>query len=169
MKYGFDPIANPDAKILILGTLPSQESLRTGQYYANHRNAFWTIMEHLLGVQTDNDYEKRKSMLLNASIAVWDVAHQAERHGSLDANINSNSVIPNEFNDFLAQHHNIETICFNGKKAELLFRKDVFNSLAVDYQQSTFLILPSTSPALAALTLSEKIERWRIVTALLAV
>jgi TDG/mug DNA glycosylase family protein len=34
------PIASENSKILILGSMPGEESLRVGQYYANARNKF---------------------------------------------------------------------------------------------------------------------------------
>ena len=39
MINGFDPIATPDARVLILGTVPSQRSLEAGEYYAHPQNA----------------------------------------------------------------------------------------------------------------------------------
>jgi len=46
--YSFPPIAGPNARQLILGSIPGKVSLAAGQYYAHSRNLFWTILGELI-------------------------------------------------------------------------------------------------------------------------
>ena len=43
------PKDNDKAKILILGTFPSEKSLECGEYYSNPKNQFWGMLEKVLG------------------------------------------------------------------------------------------------------------------------
>src|SRR2546428_7487968 len=81
---GFDPIADSAARVLILGTLPSQVSLQKGQYYAQPRNVFWKIMSELFSFDRLASYSARTDRLISEGVALWDVCHSADRPGSLD-------------------------------------------------------------------------------------
>jgi double-stranded uracil-DNA glycosylase len=151
---GFEPIATPAAKVLVLGTLPGQESLRRGEYYANPRNAFWRIVEEIFGIPAAIPYAERVRRLSEAGVALWDVCAAAHRPGSLDLSIRHDSVVPNDFAAFLEAHPRIRLIAFNGAKAGALFRKHV-KGIPVPC-----IDLPSTSPAHAAMALSEKVRLW---------
>lgn len=157
---GFGPISRPDATRLILGTIPGRESLEKGQYYAYSRNAFWFIIESLLSDESVRDYSFRKKLLIQAKIALWDVLKEANRQGSLDSSIVPESIVVNDFNWFFSEHSHVEQVFFNGKNAEKLFTKHVLPFISPGRRLS-FVSLPSTSPANARLTSSEKLSAWK--------
>lgn len=166
-SQGFPPIARRDARVLVLGSLPGQESLRRRQYYAQPRNAFWPIMGALCGAGPQLPYRTRARRLAASGIALWDVCRAAYRAGSLDASIVAGSVVVNDFGAFLARHPGIRLVCFNGRTAAALYRRHVLPGLAPRLRALATLDLPSTSPAHAALSLPAKLERWRGLAAAL--
>ena len=152
MKYSFAPLRDERCEILILGSLPGEESLRMQQYYAHPRNSFWKIMFEILGEKYTDDYREKCRMMLKHHIALWDVVYSGERQGSLDSNIKNMS--SNDMSSFLAKYPNIKKILLNGKKAYSVFVKNVPECTA------QVICLPSTSPANAAVKYREKLERW---------
>lgn len=160
---GFPPIADAHARILILGSLPGQESLRQQQYYAQPRNAFWKIMGALFGAGPESTYTERAQRLMRNEIALWDVCAAAQRPGSLDAAIVHASVVPNDFAAFLAAHPHIGLIGFNGGTAAALYRRLVLPGLPAALASIRCETLPSTSPAHAAMRFEQKLARWAAV------
>jgi hypoxanthine-DNA glycosylase len=153
-KSSFDPISNADTTILILGTMPGNKSLELGEYYGHSRNKFWKIISTI----TDNDlpltYTDKKALLLKTKIGIWDVAHKANRKGSLDSAIEDEE--PNDLDSFIARHKNLKVIGFNGTKSQALFDKyfDRKNSLR-------YISLPSTSPANTGIDFDNICKQWR--------
>lgn len=160
---GFPPIARADARILVLGSMPSEESLRLQQYYAHPRNAFWPMMMSLLGASPEMDYRDRLTVLLDRGIAVWDTLKTCARAGSLDSAIIDASIEVNDFEQFFARHASIRHVFFNGRKSEQVFRKHVLHNLPQRFRSLEFHLLPSSSPAMASLTMRAKTERWRLL------
>lgn len=161
---GFAPVAQPDARVLILGSLPGQLSLRMQQYYAQPRNAFWRIMGELVDAHPELAYPDRLQRLTERGIALWDVCAAAARPGSLDASIDSDTVITNSFDQFYRDHPDILLVCFNGATAERLYRRLVLPKLPPSFG-ITYRGLPSTSPAHAAMPFAEKLAKWSVVVA----
>lgn len=153
----FPNIAKPNAKILILGSMPGQKSLDENQYYAHPRNTFWKIMASIFKFDISLDYETRCEELTNNKVALWDVMQNCERPGSLDSAIVNATIIPNDFNAFFKTYKNIELIGFNGQKAAQTFKTKVSKTLEFDIKSVT---LPSTSPAHASMSFEEKLEIW---------
>ncbi len=153
----FAPVLPDNAELLILGSMPGVASLQANQYYAHPRNGFWKILQAIYGGGI-NSYEERLALLHIQRIGVWDTLKHCERPGSLDSAIASGSVICNDFNDLLAKCPTIKLIAFNGKASEKWFRKLVLPELQ---HSLTLASLPSSSPAMASLTIDEKTAQWR--------
>ncbi|MEI8007473.1 MAG: DNA-deoxyinosine glycosylase [Bacteroidota bacterium] len=153
IKSGFPPLVYPDSTVLILGTMPGELSLAKQEYYAHPRNLTWKIISTLMKVPVPEDYKQKKALLKKAHIALWDVCDICIRKGSLDAKITDE--VPNDLITFLKKHKAIKTIAFNGGKAESLFEK--YFQRVHNYN---YLILPSSSPANAGVSWSQKLNFW---------
>ena len=153
-KYSFAPIVNECCEILILGSLPGDESLRRCEYYANPRNGFWKIMGALFP-QIPDLYTDRCKWLLDNKVALWDVLSHGKRVGSLDSNITYGH--PNDMMGLYTRYPNIKHVFFNGTKAQ----KDYTIFIGFDSHHS-FSILPSSSSA-RAMSFEGKVREWERV------
>lgn len=160
LASSFPPIVGTMPKTLILGSMPGVESLTQQRYYAHPRNAFWPIMTSLFGQSDNLDYSQRCDLLKQQQIAVWDVLKSCYRPGSLDQNIETGSIIANDFIAFLQLHPSIKQIFFNGGKAEQVFNRYVIKQLEAAEFSLIYHRLPSTSPAHAAMTFEIKQQLW---------
>lgn len=158
----FSPIASANARVLILGSMPSAVSLTENQYYAHPRNHFWKIIGALFNTDSELSYIRRCRKLIVNHIALWDVIATCARSGSLDSDIAEQSIRVNNFNDFFKHHTIIHTVFFNGSKAEQVYRKYVLHTLSEEVVLS-YVKLPSTSPANATWNFAEKLKAWQVV------
>ena len=156
---GFEPIVGREPRALVLGTVPSELSLEKGQYYAHPRNDFWRIVEALFSGGRPLAYAERVEMLKHAGVALWDVLREADRAGSLDANIRR--PVPNDIAGLLRGCPSIRAVFFNGAAAERLFSAHVSSSPADGTLR--FVRLPSTSPANATISFALKLAAWDAV------
>jgi hypoxanthine-DNA glycosylase len=161
LSVGFPPLADANARVLVLGSLPGVKSLEMRQYYAQPHNAFWRIMGQILGAGPELPYAERVAVLRARGVAVWDVLAAGEREGSLDAAIVQATIVVNDFEDFFARHSLVRAICFNGNTAADLYRRKVSRKLAPAAAALATQVLPSTSPAYASLRFEQKLERWQ--------
>lgn len=149
---GFPPLCGNNPQILILGTFPSPISREKGEYYGNPRNQFWRIMCNALDAPIIyDDYQQRKDLLFASGIAVWDVIAQCEADGALDSTIR-NPVYNSKLPEFV-EKHKIHRVFFNGNNAYAFYKRGI-GSIAKE-------VLPSTSPAYAAMRFDEKFRLWR--------
>ena len=157
-KACFPPVADDEIRILILGSLPGEESLRRGQYYGHPQNRFWELMGNAIGTPLRPlPYAERLQLLLRHRIGLWDVIAHAERAGSLDSAIRD--AAPNDLSALVASLPRLRAVAFNGRKAGQEGRK----LLADGANDITLIDLPSSSPAYAAMPLEEKKSRWAAI------
>ena len=155
-KTSFEPIADNDISILVLGTLPGDQSLKMAEYYGQARNRFWKIISTITNKPLPQTYTDKKKLLLQSGIAVWDVAHKANRKGSLDSAIENEE--PNDLDTFIEIHKKLKVITFNGAKAEALYDRYFTRRAEIKY-----VSLPSTSPANAGISLADICDRWKVI------
>lgn len=160
-RRSFAPLVDARSRVLVLGTLPGEESLRRAEYYAHPRNLFWPIVCALFDAAPPADYAARLGFAAARGIGLWDVAAAGRREASADATIRGER--PNAIPQLLDRHPLIRAVAFNGSGAERLYDRHFARRADLAY-----LSLPSTSPAHARLDLAQKLARWRALRAFLA-
>lgn len=159
-KSGLAPLIWLNSRLLIVGSLPGDESLRRQQYYANARNQFWRILASVYQHPVPESYDQKIAFLQRHNLALWDVLAEAHRRDSLDSNISD--ATPNNFKKLRDEYPQLCAVAFNGGKAERLFKTHVEKHLDAPFIGNK-LSLPSSSPTPGrnVLPLEEKIERWQ--------
>ena len=152
-KQAFDPVVDANTRLLILGSLPGDASLRAGQYYGHPRNAFWRLIGGVIGRDIAAvPYEERLAALRTAGIGLWDVIASAERSGSLDAAIRQPEAA--DLRGLIASLPELRAVAFNGGAAARLGRAVLAGGRGVE-----LIDLPSSSPAHAR-PFEEKAAAW---------
>ena len=155
----FDPVVDRRTSLLILGSLPGEQSLARNEYYGNRQNCFWALMSEVIAQDlTALDYAARLEALLAHGVGLWDVVAEARREGSLDSRIREHA--DNDLPGLVATLPVLNTIAFNGATAARLGLK-VLGPHASGYR---IVKLPSSSPAFT-LAYGEKARLWQILRA----
>ena len=153
-KRAFDPVVDANTRLLILGSLPGDASLKAGEYYGHPRNGFWRLIGDVVGIDLPAlPYPARIEALKVARVGLWDVIASASRPGSLDAAIREAETA--DLNRLIADMPALRAIAFNGATAARIGRRTLTLLPAVQ-----LIDLPSSSPAHAR-PLEEKARAWR--------
>ena len=149
---GLAPVIAPDARVLILGSFPSEASLAAGQYYAHPRNHFWPILGAVLDEPlAELPYAERLVRVKARRVAIWDTIVACERAGSLDASIRNAE--RGEVRRVRRAARSLVAVCFNGQTAGRA--KPVWAEAGY-----ATLVMPSTSPAYT-LSIERKLAAWQ--------
>jgi hypoxanthine-DNA glycosylase len=149
---GLAPVIAANTRILVLGSFPGAASLAAQQYYAHPRNQLWPILSVLTGDDlTSLPYQQRLVRLLAHDYGLWDVLGACERNGSLDSAIRNPAA--NDFARLRALCPQLKTVGFNGQASGKFAPQFAAEGYCV-------LVLPSTSPAHAALSFQQKMIAW---------
>lgn len=155
MLKSFAAVTDENTRILVVGTMPGEASLKAGEYYAYKYNHFWPIIFSLFnGGEALTCYEDKLSLLLSARIGLWDSLKNCRRRGSLDKDIKEEK--PNNFKLLFKNRPGIKRVVFNGQAAKRFFT--AHNPLEDGRE---YLLMPSTSPANASKSFEEKLSLWR--------
>ena len=151
-KEGLKPWVDEHSEILILGSFPSDVSLRERAYYQNKsKNSFWKLMHGLFGEGPDS-----KEFLMKHHIALWDCLAAANREGSLDSNILGGER-PNNIQQLLESHPSIRRIVINGKSTA----RDYFGRYFSDLYNDIEIITVGSSSNTNSIEFETKLEDWK--------
>lgn len=155
-KYALAPVSQDDARVLILGSMPGEASLKAAQYYAHPHNKFWYFISRISGKDLINlPYDDRLKQLQQSRMALWDAIASASRRGSLDSAIRAAEPAP--LAHLVTSLPDLRAVAFNGKAAA---------KIGLPQLASTgleLIVLPSSSPANAGIPLPEKERQWDLL------
>lgn len=147
-QYRFNPVANNESKVLILGSFPSVKSREIKFYYGNKQNRFWKVLEEYFGEKVPENTDGKRAFLLAHHIALWDIVASSTIKGSSDNELIKKIDSVNDIPKLLQDFPTIQAVICNGKASYSLTTK-FFPNISAIY-------LPSTSPA----NVSFKKEAW---------
>ncbi len=141
-----------DTRLVLLGSLPGEQSLAEQRYYANPRNQFWLLVGGVIGRDLVRlAYDDRLEALLAAGVGLWDTVGSATRRGSLDTAIRAHSA--NALPELAGRLPKLRAFGFNGGKAAAVGRQ------ALGTTPLALVQLPSSSPAYT-MPLAAKQAEW---------
>ncbi|MGZ9114447.1 MAG: DNA-deoxyinosine glycosylase [Brevundimonas sp.] len=152
-KRAFDPVVDANTRLLILGSLPGDASLKAAQYYAHPQNAFWRLVGGVTGRNlVALPYPDRLEALKATGVGLWDVIARATRPGSLDAAIREAETA--DLNALVDRLPDLRAVAFNGGTSARIGRRTLFPRPGL-----SLIDLPSSSPAYTR-PFDSKAEAW---------
>ena len=150
VNHSLKPIYTKNAKVLILGSMPSVTSRKLGFYYAHPKNRFWKTLEQVYEEEIGPTKNEKIAFLKRHNIALFDVLKSCDIVNSSDQSIKN--PIPNDLLPLL-KNTQIKVIFTTGKKAYQLYQKYSYPSTHIKA-----ISLPSTSPLYCPKGIEEKLK-----------
>ncbi|MBQ9910786.1 MAG: DNA-deoxyinosine glycosylase [Lachnospiraceae bacterium] len=147
------PFYRPDSRILLLGSFPSPKTREMKFFYGHPQNRMWKVLAAVFNDDVPATVEERRAFLTRHRIAMWDVLYSCEIAGASDASIRN--PVPTDLHEILA-HSAIGHIYTTGSTAGKYYKKFHEPLYRVPHT-----VLPSTSPANAAVSLEKLIGAYR--------
>ena len=152
IAHPIPPIYDGQSRVLILGSFPSVKSREQMFFYGHPKNRFWKVLASVFDDTLPLTVNEKRAFLLKNGVAVWDVIASCDIIGSSDSSIRN--VKPNDIEIILSAAE-IKAIFVNGKTAEKYYNKYLKEKI-----HREAILLPSTSPANAKLTLEDLANLW---------
>lgn len=153
-KHPFGNFVAPNAKYLILGSFPARES--GDWFYSSKRNQFWPILEKVYRVEL-KDKKSKQALFTKLKIAVADIIFKCDRVNGSSLDFNLVDIVYNIGGiERILKGHKIQKIFFTSRFVEIGFRKIIGEPVGVQ-----LVTLPSPSPRYAAMTIKEKVSRYK--------
>lgn len=143
--HSVEPIWSPDARVLVLGTMPSPKSREVGIPYGHPQNRFWPVLAALFNDQDPKTPEGRRALARAHHVAIFDVLKSCSIEGASDASIRD--AVPQDIPAFIAGTQ-IDHVVLTGSTALRFYERFLAEKVGLPYQG-----FPSTSPANA---------RWKL-------
>lgn len=150
--HNVEPIWAPDARVLILGTMPSPVSREVGVPYAHPQNRFWPVIAALFGEIDPKTAQGRRELARRHHLALFDVIKSCTIAGASDASIRD--VVPQDIPAFI-EGTEICHVALTGGTALRYYKRLLADKVDLPYQG-----FPSTSPANASWRLPALVEAY---------
>lgn len=150
--HPFGPLYDGRSRVLILGSFPSPASRGQAFFYGHPRNRFWRVIAAVLGQEVPATIGEKRAFCSANRIALWDVLAQVDIIGASDASIKN--PMANDLAPILAAAP-IERIFCTGAAAGRYYKRLIEPALGIPAE-----VLPSTSPANAAMTFERLVHAY---------